>query len=133
SLSEVEADIVMLGERMRPEDGSPGAMLASCSMMLASCAALQSMRPLGFVDLKEQGLRELRDQFDIRVLARSDQVSAALRTRDEYIAALRALALRRVGQSDDRSDPLAERWRPAFAITSPGAEVAATAKLCDSV
>src|SRR5690606_33150763 len=76
ALSEVDADIVMLGERRRPENGSPGAMLASCSMMLASCAALQTMRPLGFVDLKEQGLRELRDRFEIRVVARSDRVTA---------------------------------------------------------
>lgn len=133
ALSEVDADIVMLGERGRPEKGTPGAMLASCSMMLASCAALQTMRSRGFVDLKEQGLRELRDHFDIRVVARSDRVSAPLRTREEYIGALRTLALWQAGQRDDSDDPLAERWRPAFAITAPGGSVAATAKLCDSV
>ena len=133
-LFDAGADIAMLGERAHGAERRPGGpMLASCSMMLASCAALRSMRPVGFVDLKEQGLSELRARYDIRVVAQPRQFSSSLRTRDEYISAARTLALRAAGRPDDASDPLAERWRPAFSIAAEGAEVGAGVRLCDSV
>lgn len=135
SLSEVGADIAMLGERAhRQEDGRTGnAMLASCSMMLASCEALSTMRAVGFVDLKEQGLRQLRGGYDIRVVGQSQKATAPLRTREEYIRAVRALALRAEGLPDDSDDPLAERWRPAFSIADGSAQIAPGSKVCDSV
>jgi hypothetical protein len=133
-LSDAGADIAMLGEGVHREKGRPGSpLLASCSMMLASCAALRRMRPVGFVDLKEQGLSELRARHDIRVVAQAQQASAPLRTREEYIGALRTLALRAAGLPDDNADPLAERWRPTFSIAAAGAQVGAGARLCDSV
>lgn len=116
-LGSSQADIVLLD----------GPQQAAGSILLASCEALASMRSVGFVDLKEQGLPELAARFEVRVERMEGQVTLPLRTRDQYIDALRRLAR---GDSDDA---LAERWRSAFAIIEPGADVAESAKLCDSV
>lgn len=140
-LSEAKADIAMLGERARREPrpdrnrsgNGQSAQLATCSMMLASCRALRSLRSVGFLDLKEQALGELRSRCDIRVVPQPRQATAALRTREEYLAAVRTLALRAAGRPDDAADPLAERWRPAFSIAAPGVHVPGDVRLCDSV
>ncbi len=123
AMSQLDADIALLD----------GPLQAPGSIMLASCAALSAMRAVGFVDLKEQGLPELARRFNIRVAPFAQRASAPLRTREEYIATLRTLALRRGAGPDDVDDPLAERWRPAFGISEPGAVVGDGARLCDSV
>jgi len=56
-------------------------------------------------------------------------------TRDEYVHALRVVHLEPDWRPDSnlREDPYAETWVPAFRIVEPGALVAPTADVQDSV
>jgi N-acetylglucosaminyldiphosphoundecaprenol N-acetyl-beta-D-mannosaminyltransferase len=108
-------------------DGTP------TGIMLVTCRTLRLIPNVGFVDMKEQALPAIAAQYDVRVLQRRQRTGVPIRTLSDYVAALRALH-RPNGQSQRAgSGGLAEDWRPTFAIIEPGATVAATARVHDSV
>jgi exopolysaccharide biosynthesis WecB/TagA/CpsF family protein len=106
-------------------DGTPS------GMMLVTCRSLRLIPPVGFVDMKEQALPIIADRFDVRVLQCRRPTGLPLRSLSDYVAALRAFhaPLSR----PMAADPLAEEWKSMFAIVEPGAAVAPSARLYDSV
>jgi hypothetical protein len=100
-------------------------------MMLVTCRSLRLIPPVGFVDMKEQALPIIADRFDVRVLQCRRPTGLPLRSLSDYVAALRAFhaPLSR----PMAADPLAEEWKSMFAIVEPGAAVAPSARLYDSV
>jgi N-acetylglucosaminyldiphosphoundecaprenol N-acetyl-beta-D-mannosaminyltransferase len=109
---------------MSDRDGTPG------GVMLLTCRTLRLIPPIGFVDMKEQALPLIAKRFDVRVLQSRRPTGLSLRSLSDYVAALRALhapAIRSI------VDPLAEEWKSMFAIVEPGAAVAPSARLYDSV
>ncbi len=107
-------------------DGTPS------GVMLLACGALRQVPTTGFVDLKEQGLPQIARRFDVTVLRRQHPTGLPVRSAGEYVAALRQYHLSRAGRHAV-NDPLAEDWRPAFAIVEEGADVDPLARVHDSV
>ncbi|MEM9372306.1 MAG: hypothetical protein AAGA55_01565 [Planctomycetota bacterium] len=108
-------------------DGTP------VGLWLMRCEPLQSVRDVGYIDLKEQALPEWRERWAIHVLER--QRAPALRTRsvNEYLNAVRqAVTCPMSGDSVDE-DPYREEWACSFAIAEPGSAVADDAVIHDSV
>jgi hypothetical protein len=106
-------------------DGTPS------GMMLVTCRSLRLIPPVGFVDMKEQALPIIADRFDVRVLQCRRPTGLPLRSLSDYVAALRAFHAP-LGRPM-AADPLAEEWKSMFAIVEPGAAVAPSARLYDSV
>jgi N-acetylglucosaminyldiphosphoundecaprenol N-acetyl-beta-D-mannosaminyltransferase len=106
-------------------DGTPS------GMMLVTCRSLRLIPAIGFVDMKEQALPLIADRFDVRVLQCRQPTGLPLRSLSDYVAALRALHAPR--SRPMTADPLAEEWESMFAIVEPGAAVAPSARLYDSV
>jgi N-acetylglucosaminyldiphosphoundecaprenol N-acetyl-beta-D-mannosaminyltransferase len=105
-------------------DGAPG------GVMLVTCRTLRLIPAIGFVDMKEQALPLIAKRFDVRVLQSRRPTGLSLRSLSDYVAALRAFhspACRSI------VEPLAEEWKSMFAIVEPGAAVAPSARLYDSV
>ena len=69
---------------------------------------------------------------DVAVLHRRRPTGMPIRTRQDYILALRYFHSFRLNKAT-LNDPLAEDWKPSFSITEPGATVHPTARLHDSV
>jgi NDP-sugar pyrophosphorylase family protein len=91
--------------------------------------ALEPVKAKGFVDFKEQALPQIARSFDVRVAVLPGTALLAVRTLEGYIGTLKKLH-RAPGEE---SDPLAEDWYPTFAIAEPGAQVAGSARVHDSV
>ena len=106
-------------------DGTPS------GLMLIRCGVLRGIPDLGFVDLKEQALPAIAKSFRVMVEYR-DRASLSVRTAQDYLAALRHDHRRRRGETVS-NDPFAEDWRSEFAVAEEGAQVAAPARLFDSV
>jgi N-acetylglucosaminyldiphosphoundecaprenol N-acetyl-beta-D-mannosaminyltransferase len=106
-------------------DGTPS------GMMLVTCRSLRLIPPMGFVDMKEQALPLIADRFDVRVLQCRRPTGLPLRSLSDYVAALRAFHA--PSGRPMTVDPLAEEWKSMFAIVEPGAAVAPSARLYDSV
>ncbi len=88
---------------------------------------------VGFVDLKEQALPAARRGGALAVSRRPRGASLPVRTRDEFVAALRAVHGGGVATGAFAANPFAETWEPRFAIVEPGAHVSPSAVLHDSV
>jgi hypothetical protein len=122
-LSDAGGDVALIAHR----DGTPG------GLMLVRCGVLAAVRPVGFLDFKEQVLPELALRgHEIRIVRRGRATGVPVRTRDGYIAALRAYHRLQAGRSA-LSDPLQEDWRPTFAVVEERASVDADATVHDSV
>ncbi len=106
-------------------DGTPS------GLMLVTCKALRLIPRVGFVDMKEQGLATIARQYDVRVLNCRRPTGLPIRALSDYISALRVYhgGTGRIAVSD----PLAEDWKSTFVIVEPGATVAPSARLHDSV
>jgi len=102
---------------------------------LLRCDRLRDVSEVGFVDLKEQAIPSARHRTSLRVSLRPRGSALPIRTREEYLHALRTChadgAWR--GVEPARESALTESWRPEFSIVEPGADVAADAVLQDSV
>jgi NDP-sugar pyrophosphorylase family protein len=93
---------------------------------------LKDVPDAGFVDLKEQAIPDTLQADSLRVMRRPDGSSMPVRTLDEYIRALRVVHAG--GQpSLAEESPFSETWRPCFSLVEPGADVAASAEIQDSV
>ncbi len=104
-------------------------------MFLLRRDRLSSVPEVGFVDLKEQTIPSTAQRAPLGISRRGRGTSLPIRTRAEYIEALRvSLAPERGGRAVSTTDnPFAEAWAPSFAIVEDGADVAADAVLQDSV
>jgi N-acetylglucosaminyldiphosphoundecaprenol N-acetyl-beta-D-mannosaminyltransferase len=120
SLMKTRGVVSLIGHR----DGEPS------GLMLITCRTLRLIPRIGFVDMKEQALPIIASKHDVRVVQCRRPTGLAIRTLSDYIAALRA-----VNQPTRAAatDPWAEDWKSTFAIVEPGATVASSARIHDSV
>ena len=123
ALAHKRADVTLINHI----DGTPS------GLMLIRCAALRVIKPIGYVDMKEQALPQISKQFDVKVVHCRRPTGCSIRSSTDYIAAVRQLA--RGGRRDRRHaiDPLAEDFARSFAIIEPGAAVDPDAYLHDAV
>lgn len=110
------------------EDGTPS------SLMLLRCGTLRSISPVGFTDMKEQGLPAIAKAHHVSVVERLKPTGLPLRTRTDYIHALQYY-YRHSEAADDAQDrdPFREGWTPTFGVVEEGADLAANAIVHDSV
>lgn len=122
TLDQKRADIGLVSHR----DGTPS------GIMLIHVKALRAIPELGFVDMKEQAMPLIAAKHDIAVLHRRRPTGMPIRTRQDYILALRYHHSFRQNRAT-LTDPLAEDWKPSFSLVEPGALVDTTSRLHDSV
>lgn len=108
------------------QDGSP------YSAMLISCRALRELPPIGFVDLKEQGLPLIAKRHKVTVVRHNHAFGMPIRNHREYVAAIRAYDRLLAGESPFEG-PFAERWESRFSIVEAGASIGSQCHLHDSV
>lgn len=108
------------------EDGTPS------GLMLVTRKVLRLLPAEGFVDMKEQGLPLIASKYDVRAVRRRRPSGLPIRQLDGYIQSLHYYHRRRSGMPV-AVDPLAEDWSPSFSLIEPGASVAASARVHDSV
>ncbi|MEX0885578.1 MAG: hypothetical protein WD009_03980 [Phycisphaeraceae bacterium] len=127
ALEQSSADVAVLAHR----DGTPG------GLTYLRCGCVRDLAPRGFVDLKEQALPRLARRHDVRVVQDAGGTVLPVRTRADYLAALRWYHR----QSDAHAaadaikieSPFAEDWQRTFAVVEPDAVVDPTAWIHDSV
>ena len=107
------------------EDGTPS------GLMLVTCRTLRLIPNVGFVDMKEQALPAIAQRHDVRVLRCARPTGLTVRSLSDYVTALRALHRPLDEPLDDLT--LAEHWESTFSIVEPGASVAPTARVQDSI
>jgi hypothetical protein len=114
---------------------SPNGASEHAGLFLLRCDRLRDVSDVGFVDLKEQAIPSARHEAPLRVARRPRGSALPIRTREEYLRALRTFHADGPwrGAESSRDHPFAETWRPEFAIVEAGAEVAPDAVLQDSV
>ncbi len=106
-------------------DGTPTLLL------LARAKVFSDVSPIGYVDLKEQALGRIARQHEVRVVQWDQPIGLNIRTRGEYLAALRRLHKTPEALADE--DPFREDWQSCFTIVEEGAEVSDEATTHDSV
>lgn len=116
-------DIRLISHR----DGTPS------GMMLIKCGALRSISPVGFVDLKEQALPDIARRHTVSVLHRNRPTGLPIKSRADYVLALRQYHSWRQGLLGEDGQLTLEDWRHAFGIVESGASVAKTARIHSSV
>jgi N-acetylglucosaminyldiphosphoundecaprenol N-acetyl-beta-D-mannosaminyltransferase len=121
SLHQTGGAVSLVGHR----DGTPS------GLMLVTCRTLRLIPNVGFVDMKEQALPAIAEQYDVRVLQCRQPTGLPIRSLSDYVAALRAL--HRPADRPTPDEALAEDWKSTFAIVEPGATVAPSARVHDSV
>jgi hypothetical protein len=100
--------------------------------MLVTVKTLSLIPETGFIDMKEQAMPLIAQNFAVEVLHRRRPTGLPVRSVDDYITALRYYHMRRAGKTT-LADPLAEEWQPSFGIVEEGAVVDPTARIHDSV
>ena len=103
-------------------DGTP------TGLMVIRCGALRSISAVGFSDMKEQALPRIATHRKVTVVDRYRPVALPIRTRNDYLR-----ALRRWHSVNNGANPFAENWKPTFSIIEAGADVDPTARIHDSV
>ena len=123
AMAKKAGDVVFVASR----DGSP------VGLWLLRVGVLRSVSRVGYVDLKEQALESWRHEYSVRVVERPRAYTLPVRSRTEYLDALRAFALGLGAGSTIDEDPYREEWESTFSIAEPGAQVGEDAVLHDSV
>ena len=103
------------------QDGTPS------GVMLVRCKTLQEIAPSGFVDMKEQALPMIAQQYEVKVMHCRRPSGLPIRSLRDYINALKHYHRRRAGKPAN-TDPMGEDWSPSFAIVEDGAIVAPRAR-----
>ena len=106
-------------------DGSP------VDLVMLRCGCLEVIPPIGYCDLKEQGLLLMSRLHTVRVIRRNEPASISARTLRGYISALRRY-YRGLTQVSEPG-PFEEDWKPLFSVCEDGAEVHPSARLHDAV
>jgi len=102
-------------------------------LMLIRRRVLDQVGPVGFIDLKEQAMPEIAKRCNVAVVRQSEPSTIPIRTREDYIHALRLFALLQRNGGRIQHSPFEESWRTAFAVVEEGAKVVKSARLHDSV
>ena len=123
SMAATEADVSFVSSR----DGAP------VGIWLIRCGVLRSVKPVGYIDLKEQALQSWNESHRVRVVERPRAYSMTTRSLSEYLDALHAISGGASHGTSVDEDPYREEWESSFRIQEPGAEVAAGAVLHDAV
>lgn len=109
-----------------PDGGTNG-------LTLVRCGAIRDIPAIGYVDLKEQALPRIAARLDVGVTLHPRGSTPPIRSLQQYVDALRSWQQLGSLRGIRAVSPLAERWRPAFAIVEPGARVSSTARLHDAI
>ncbi|MFW6335651.1 MAG: hypothetical protein ACOC3G_00780 [Phycisphaeraceae bacterium] len=120
-LAETGGDATILAHR----DGQPA------GMMLFRVSALRDVPRVGYQDFKEQALPKIAEQHEVMVVNHDRHTAVPVRTRSDYIRAVRIHHRRMRGLN--RPGPFEEDWRSTFAIVEPGASLAGSVRVHDSV
>jgi len=123
SMAATRADVSFVSSR----DGAP------VGIWLIRCGVLRSVKPVGYIDLKEQALESWNETHRVRVVERPRAYSMPTRSLSEYLDALHAIAAGSGYGASIDEDPYREEWESSFMIKEPGAEVAEDAVLHDAV
>ncbi len=123
AMAKKEADVAFVAS----SDGAP------VGVWLIRCGVLKSVKPIGYVDLKEQALDAWKLDHKVCVVERARAYTHSIRSRMEYINAIRAEALGFGSGSTIDEDPYREDWESAFSIVEPGSKIGEGAILHDSV
>ncbi|MCL2645702.1 MAG: hypothetical protein FWD61_01710 [Phycisphaerales bacterium] len=100
--------------------------------MLVRCACLKLISDIGYVDFKEQALPLIAKRHHVGVVTCPHPIVVPVRTRSEYISALRYQHLAGK-QSADSISAFAEDYRSTFCIVEEGSMVEEGCDLHDSV
>lgn len=118
------ADVALVAH----DDGTPS------GAMLVRVKTLRHISAVGYVDMKEQALPRIAQEFSVRAVRCRRPSALPIRSLEAYIRALQQhhakLAQRGRGAEPD---PLAENFAKHFAVIEPGAHVHPAAYLHDSV
>ncbi len=123
AMAKKEADVALVSS----SDGAP------VGVWLIRCGVLKSIKPIGYVDLKEQALDVWKLDHKVSVVERSRAYTHSIRSRMEYINAIRAEALGFGSGATVDEDPYREDWESSFSIVEPGAKIGDDVTLHDSV
>ncbi len=123
AMAKKEADVAFVAS----SDGAP------VGVWLIRCGVLKSVKSIGYVDLKEQALDAWKLDHKVCVVERARAYTHSIRSRMEYINAIRAEALGFGSGSTIDEDPYREDWESAFSIVEPGSKIGEGAILHDSV
>lgn len=115
------------GAILTHDDGMP------VTLFLVACRTLRDIPKVGFVDFKEQSLPKIAAEFDIRVVRWPKPALRAVRTREDYLEALRVLYAASESHPVPNLGRAHEPWQPIFSIVEEGAEIAEGVDLLDSV
>lgn len=108
-------------------DGSP------VGLWLIRCGVLRSVKPVGYIDLKEQALANWKSEHKVCVVERQRPYAHSVRSLTEYLGAIRAAQSRVGSGSTVDEDPYREEWESMFSVVEPGALVDDGAILHDTV
>lgn len=100
---------------------------------LIRCGVLRDIASVGFVDLNEQALPEIAKHHSVKVCRYEQPAGMSVRTRQDYLDAVRSCHERTNGQCRLSNTQLDEDWCPTFGIVEPGASVDPSAVIHDSV
>lgn len=120
-LSATRGDVALVAHA----DGSP------LDLIMLRCGCLDVIPPIGYCDLKEQGLPLMSRLHSVRVIRREEPASISARTLRGYISALRSYY--RALSRESEPGPFEEDWKPLFSVCEEGAEVHPSARLHDAV
>jgi len=120
-LRETRGDVALVAHA----DGSP------VDLIMLRCRCLDVIPPIGYCDLKEQGLLLMSRLHTVRVVRRDEPASISARTLRGYISALRRY-YRGLNQVSEPG-PFEEDWKPLFSVCEDGAQVHPSARLHDAV
>ncbi|MBO6739186.1 MAG: hypothetical protein JJ916_04930 [Phycisphaerales bacterium] len=123
AMARKQSDVTLVSAR----DASP------VGVWLIRVGVLRSIKPVGYVDLKEQALESWKHDHRVSVVERPRAYVHPARSISEYLDALRAHASGYGAGSTIDEDPYREDWESSFSIAEPGSNVAEGAILHDSV
>jgi len=106
---------------------------APVGVWLIRCGVLKSVKPIGYIDLKEQSLEAWKSEQKVCVVERLRPYAHSARSLMEYLNAIRAESAGFGSGATIDEDPYREDWESAFSIVEPGAKVAPDAVLHDSI
>jgi len=123
SMAKQNADISLLCD----SDSRPS------GITLIRCKALRDVPAVGFVDLNEQALPTIAKKHTVKVCRSSQRASMAIRTRQNYLDAVRTYHQCHYPRQRLAESRFNEDWDATFGIIEPGAEVDPSAVIHDSV
>jgi NDP-sugar pyrophosphorylase family protein len=123
AMAKKEADVAFVSSREN----------APVGVWLIRCGVLKSVKPIGYVDLKEQALDDWKQHHKVFVVERPRAYAHPARSLVEYLSAIRADAAGYGSGKTIDEDPYREDWESAFSIVETEAVVAESAVLHDSI